>query len=81
MLNLLAKMKPMLFLDDSHESTLPVQEMYLVIQLEIYENQFKSAKMHAFRNILELMHKYYHEHKNEQKLKVQQITISRKGES
>lgn len=37
--------------------------------------------MHVFRNILELMHKYYHEHKNEQKLKVQQITISRKGES
>lgn len=81
MLNLLAKMKPMLFLDDSHESTWPVQEMYLVIQLEIYENQFKSTKMRVFRNILELVHKYYHEHKNEQKPKVQQVAISRKGES
>lgn len=71
----------MLFLDDSHESTLPIQEMYLVIQLKIYENQFNSTKMHVFRNILELMHTYYHEHKNEQKLKVQQVAISRKGES
>lgn len=71
----------MLFLDDSHESTLPVQEMYLVIQLKISENQFKSTKMHIFRNILELLHKYYHEHKKEQKLKVQQVAISRKGES
>ena len=81
MLNLLAMIKPRLFLDDSHVSTLPVQEMYQVIQLKIYENQFKSTKMHVFRNILELMHKYYHKHKNEQKLKVQQVTISRKGES
>lgn len=71
----------MLFLDGSHENTLPVQEMYLGIQLKIYENQFKSTKMHVFRNILELMHKYYHKHKNEQNLKVKQVAISRKGES
>lgn len=38
-----------------HENTSHFQEIHLIIQLEIYDNQFDSTKVNVFRNISGLM--------------------------